>query len=163
MWNRFPLCWNGLGLGTHFLRTKQGNGKPVTLPWRNLADSLLALGSGGMLSRMSCWHEAPLNSPLSPQLSLIRQIQTEEHSTAYIADTLQKSWKPSQAEKTRATQWQNAMWDPETERGLYYKQTKKAQQTNKQTKKLGNLSEICSVANKNHLEQVRPSSNDQSS
>lgn len=91
MWNRCPLCWDGLGLGTHFLRTKQGNGKPVTLPWRNLADSLLALGSGGTLSRMSCWHEAPLNSPLSPQLSLIRQIQTEEHSTAYIADTLQKS------------------------------------------------------------------------
>ena len=102
MWNRCPLRGDGLRLGMHFLRKKQGNGKPVTLPWRNLADPFLAQGSWGTLSRMSCWRQvalmwfeqkgtAPLNSPPSPQLSLIRQIQAEEHSTAHIADTLHKS------------------------------------------------------------------------
>lgn len=170
MWNRCPLCWDALGLGTRLLRTKQGNGKPVTLPWRNLADPSLARGSGGTLSRMSCWHQAPLmwfeqkgtaplNSPPSPQLSLIRQIQTEEHSTAYIADTLQKSLETMTGWK-RQGQHNDKMQCGILKQKEDFIKTKNP--TNKTTQ-LENLSEVCSLANKNHLEQVMPSFNDQPS
>lgn len=171
MWNRCPLHWDGLGLGMHFLRKKQGNVKPVTLPWRNLARPLLSPWVRGdvvkdvMLTSGApdvIWAKGHCTCEFSPKSTA----QSNQTDPSWGTFQCIHSWHSSQVpgnhhrlEETRATQWQNAVWIPKQKED-FIKTNKKP---NTEKTKLGDLSKVCSLANKSHLEQVRPSFNDQSS